>query len=89
MEKIISEKKEYYLEVDRIITKDGNIVWANETGRIHYDTQIGNSVEIVGTIASFTQYKKFEEKLLQSEQKMEGFFKYTPLGMLYFHHMEL
>ncbi|MCK5848017.1 MAG: PAS domain-containing protein [Caldisericia bacterium] len=84
MERLIFEKMEHYFETYRILTKDGNIKWVNETGRIYYDTQIGNSIEIVGIITSFMHYKEFEEKLLQSEQKMEGFFKYTPLGIALF-----
>ena len=44
----------------------------------------GRCKEIIGVVTDFTHYKEFEDKLLLSEQKMKGFFKYTPLGIALF-----
>jgi len=65
----------------RMRCKDGSYKWILDRGQILYDYQ-GEEVRIIGSYTDITERKESEEKLRDSQQRLEFLVDQTPLGVI-------
>lgn len=65
----------------RMRCKDGSYKWILDRGQILYDRQ-GEEIRIIGSYTDITERKESEEKLRESQQRLEFLVDQTPLGVI-------
>ncbi|MFW6273277.1 MAG: PAS domain S-box protein [Halanaerobium sp.] len=82
-DKALKELKEtgYSEREIRIITKNGDIKWVHDKGKIIYDKE-GNPIRVIGVMSNITQRKKAEEKSKYNENRYQTIFDSAPIGIM-------
>lgn len=65
----------------RMRCKDGRYKWILDRGQILYDNQ-GEEIRIIGSYTDITERKESEEKLRDSQKRLEFLVDQTPLGVI-------
>ncbi|MFP4371095.1 MAG: PAS domain S-box protein [Halanaerobium sp.] len=65
----------------RIITKNGNIKWIHDKGKMVYD-KYNNPIRVEGLMRDITERKKAEEKIEYNENRYQTIFNSAPIGFM-------
>ncbi|MGA8864635.1 MAG: PAS domain S-box protein [Gallionella sp.] len=74
--------KDYDID-QRIIRPDGSILWVHAQAELIRDAD-GNGEVLLGTVVDITAHKRAEAALLESEEKLRLFIRYTPSAVAMF-----
>jgi len=65
----------------RVITKEGNVKWIYDKGKMIYDNK-GNPIRAEGVMRDITERKTAEKKLRYNKKMYETIFNFAPIGIM-------